>query len=488
MERNKTARGKGYIFLFLLFCTFITALNASDNPFYVGVKLRDSSVFTFMGKLILQGGMPYRDSFDHKGPLMYLINALGLLISQRFGIWLIEFVTVFIILLFIYQLARMLECTPVTSCVVVVLSMLAVFYYFNWGNVTEEYACVFIILSLYSFVKYFRTGNVSSFELILCGFSFAAVCLLRINMAALWVVMCLGVLVHCIRNHQAGQLYRFIILFIGGAAILVVPVAVWLILNHAVGVFIKDYFLFNFLYCKSNLLHKINVFAVFCSQATSVLAVAPLVYFWIKERKAIDGLCLAASVFTLIMNSISGQNYQHYGLIIVPLFAYSAGRTVATVYGALQEKDKTYRRTALIAIACSLLLMFAQSFVCFSTVALPTAKKSQDLAADKRIAQIIKNNTKPEDKISVCGNNDRIYLLADRESASIYSYQYPLADVDSGIKKRYLADMKEGKAKIIVMDQEGETEGFLKKEMEGILDDKFTLLDSVGAADIYLLK
>ena len=488
MKNNKTLRQSAYVFLFLLVCALVTAMNASDNPVYAGVKLRDSSVFSYMGKVILQGGMPYRDSFDHKGPLMYLINALGLLISQKYGVWLIELITVFTVLLFVYKLARMLECTPAASGVVVVLSMLSMFYYFNWGNVTEEYACVFIILSLYSFVKFFRTGSVSSPELILCGFSFAAVCLLRINMAALWVVMCLGVLVHCIRNRKAGQLVRFILLFLAGAAVLTVPVTVWLIRNHAMDAFIKDYFLFNILYCKSNLLHKINVFAVFCSQATSVLAVAPLVYFWIRERKAIDGLCLGSAVFTLVMISIAGQNYQHYGLILVPLFAYSAGRTAAAVYNMLHMKDKSFRRTALIAIACTLLLMFAQSFVSFGTVALPTPKKSQDLAMDRRIAEIIRNNTEPDELISVCGNNDRIYLLADRDSASIYSYQYPLADVDPAIKKEYLEDMKAGKAKIIVMDQGDETEGFLQEEMSGILEAKYTLLDSIGAADIYLLK
>lgn len=488
MKNNKTLRLNASVFLFLLACAFITAMNASDNPVYPGVKLRDSSVFTYMGKVILEGGMPYRDAFDHKGPLMYLINALGLLISPKYGIWLIELMTVFIILLFVYKLARMLECTPLTAGAVVVLSMLSMFYYFNWGNVTEEYACAFIILSLYSFVKYFRTGSISSWELILCGFSFAAVCLLRINMAALWVVMCLGVLVHCIRSRQAGQLVRFILLFLAGAAVLVVPVAVWLIRGRAMDAFIKDYFLFNLLYCKSNLLHKINVLAVFCSQAASVLTVAPLVYFWIKERRAIDGLCLGSALFSLIMISIAGQNYQHYGLILIPLFAYSAGRTAAAGYDLLQRKDASFRRTALIAVACTLLLMFAQSFVSFGTVALPTPKKSQDLAMDKKIAEVIRAHTEPEELISVCGNNDRIYLLAGRGSASVYSYQYPLADVDPEIKSRYLEDMRAGKARMIVMDQGDETEGFLQEEMTEILDAGYTLLDSIGAADIYLRK
>ena len=50
MKNNKTLRQSAYVFLFLLVCALVTAMNASDNPVYAGVKLRDSSVFSYMGK------------------------------------------------------------------------------------------------------------------------------------------------------------------------------------------------------------------------------------------------------------------------------------------------------------------------------------------------------------------------------------------------------------------------------------------------------
>ena len=486
---KKTVSGRSIgLLLFLLGCTFITALNASDNPFYVGVKLRDSSVFTYIGKVILQGGMPYRDTFDHKGPLIYLINALGLAINERIGVWLIEFVTVFVILLAAYRLARLLECSERVSRIAVALTALASFYYFNWGNVTEEYACAFILLSLYIFTKYFQTEQVSAAELALCGCSFAAVCLLRINMAALWAVMCIGVLVHCIRKHEGKQLIRIVLWFLAGAAVLTAPVLVWLIRGGAFNAFIQDYFVFNILYSKGSVLHKLNVFAVFCSQAASVLTAAPLLYFWLKERKAIDGLCLLSALLTLAVMSMAGQNYQHYGLILIPLFAYSAGRTGAAISGMLSKKVQSTRRIWIVTIAGALLLMFAQSFVSFAAVALPTPLKSENLANDKKIAEIIQAHTEPEDRISVCGNNDRIYLLADRESASVYSYQYPVADVDPKIKEEYIADMQAMKAKVIVMDHGEEAENFMEEDLAEILRQNYTLTDSVGMADIWVRK
>src|SRR4051794_16107689 len=43
---------------------------------------RDSGVFIYSGQLLLAGGAPYLDAWDHKGPLLYLANALGLWLSD----------------------------------------------------------------------------------------------------------------------------------------------------------------------------------------------------------------------------------------------------------------------------------------------------------------------------------------------------------------------------------------------------------------------
>jgi hypothetical protein len=45
----------------------------------IGVPLdRDEGVFGYMGQLILDGGLPYRDAVDHKPPVSFYINALAL--------------------------------------------------------------------------------------------------------------------------------------------------------------------------------------------------------------------------------------------------------------------------------------------------------------------------------------------------------------------------------------------------------------------------
>ena len=58
--------------------------------------------------------MPYRDSFDHKGPLLFIINFLGNKISSYRGIWVFELLFMVITIFILYKIARM-SCKIVTS-------------------------------------------------------------------------------------------------------------------------------------------------------------------------------------------------------------------------------------------------------------------------------------------------------------------------------------------------------------------------------------
>ncbi|MBO6066224.1 MAG: hypothetical protein J6P36_07375 [Lachnospiraceae bacterium] len=44
-----------------------TAFAASNNPLSVGRIGRDSSIFHYVARVMKDGGMPYLDTFDHKG-------------------------------------------------------------------------------------------------------------------------------------------------------------------------------------------------------------------------------------------------------------------------------------------------------------------------------------------------------------------------------------------------------------------------------------
>jgi hypothetical protein len=49
-----------------------------SNPHNLTLPSRDSGVFLYVAWRFLNGDIPYRDVWDHKPPLVYFVDALGL--------------------------------------------------------------------------------------------------------------------------------------------------------------------------------------------------------------------------------------------------------------------------------------------------------------------------------------------------------------------------------------------------------------------------
>lgn len=75
--------------IFLMALLFVAFNSKSTSPLF-GYRFIDSDIFRYMGYALLQGKIPYTDLFDHKGLLLYWINALGLFIHIDYGIFILQ--------------------------------------------------------------------------------------------------------------------------------------------------------------------------------------------------------------------------------------------------------------------------------------------------------------------------------------------------------------------------------------------------------------
>ena len=114
---EKKAKRKIFFFCVVL---FIALFNLDVSPFKYVIPARpflecpnnqlayDTCVYLYVGNLIPQGLMPYKDAFDHKGPLLYLMMALGLLIGNVAGVWVLSIGCLIISAYYAYKTARLL--------------------------------------------------------------------------------------------------------------------------------------------------------------------------------------------------------------------------------------------------------------------------------------------------------------------------------------------------------------------------------------------
>ena len=118
-RRQKKARiQKVTIALFLAVMAFVFLLNSPLHPWIQSDANTDSSVFQTIALMMRKGYMPYRDSFDHKGPLLYILNYLGQNISAYNGIWFVEFVSLCITFGVLYEVAKIAKISGTKKSII----------------------------------------------------------------------------------------------------------------------------------------------------------------------------------------------------------------------------------------------------------------------------------------------------------------------------------------------------------------------------------
>ena len=100
---------KKVIIAILLVASIFTLLICSKNsPLYPYNDWVDGNAFFTMGKGMFNGKVPYKDLFEQKGPLLYLIYGIGYLISHDtfLGVYLLEVISYTIFGYFLFKIAR----------------------------------------------------------------------------------------------------------------------------------------------------------------------------------------------------------------------------------------------------------------------------------------------------------------------------------------------------------------------------------------------
>ena len=78
--------------LALLCATLALLIATSSSPLYAANFWTDTNIYFTIGRGMTRGLMPYRDLFDHKGPLLFMLYALGAAISDAsfIGVFILE--------------------------------------------------------------------------------------------------------------------------------------------------------------------------------------------------------------------------------------------------------------------------------------------------------------------------------------------------------------------------------------------------------------
>lgn len=444
----------GKIALLSAFLFSITFVLMTKNPthFWIGGDIEtDSAVFNTIAMAMEKGYIPYRDSFDHKGPLIYFLNYLGRQIAAYRGIWLLEFITLFFTFYIMYRIGC-LCCSNLRAAVILLFTAAPLFAFYECGNKVEEFALPFIALSLYLFLDYLINRRITACRLFLCGASLGAVCLLRLNMISVWIVFCIAIFIILLKEKNYFDLVRFIKYFLLGFVSFVLPFILWMTYHRVLKAFWEQYIIFNGNYCgHANFPQIWHTFFFSLEHPTVLFALVVIACLFIRQRRSLFGIYLLYMFVSFLMLSISGRTYPHYNIITVPALIFP----IAALCGQCErEGNDTAGQTVMLLLMALLLTktLYTDWLPPTQDLAGIYEERNKDHLSEKlrTVCRLIAENTDDNDKISVYGNWDLVYVMSNRMHATHYSYQSPIGEIVPEIKEQYFAELTLEKPKIIV--------------------------------------
>ena len=452
MRRVYKIKREAGVVILMAFAAFVFLSHSPLHPWIGSACGTDSSVFQTIALMMKKGYMPYRDSFDHKGPLIYIINYIGKSISTYQGVWAIDYISLTATMCVFYRIAKIINRNCIQSLVAVFTGVSLLFQYFEGGNLTEEYAMLFIALGLYIFLDYLVKGKITRVRLIICGLCFGAVCMLRANMVGVWIVYCPVIIMTCIFKKDYTNLKRYIIWFILGFCSIIIPIIIWLWENNAIIDFLLDYIQFNILYTSAEggralPAAKYNAFCTFLNTPIYMFALVSTIYL-IHKNKYIYETYFTYMMVNLILISMSGMTFGHYGMMLIPAVIFP----IAAIMEYFNGKSMQLGTFLLAAfLLCNVIVSDWETTLAGLISAYEAREKIHVSDEVTDLVNAVIKNSSDEDKISVYGNYDIVYVLSGRIHATKYSYQFPIGNVSSDIMQEYWQELEEEAPKLIVV-------------------------------------
>ncbi|MCD8314385.1 MAG: hypothetical protein LUD44_01915, partial [Firmicutes bacterium] len=140
---------------------------------------------------------------------------------------------------------------------------------------------------------------------------------------------------------------------------------------------------------------------------------------------------------------ISGRQYGHYGMVLIPVVAYPLATLLANY------KKNMFSTVAL----CSSLIIICVTYYVRPTYNLYTHILKNDGVSEtiEEVSDYVKTYAEEEDRILVIGNEDILYLECDRLCASKYSYQLPIANIRTEIYDELYAEIEQNNPAAIIV-------------------------------------
>lgn len=475
--------------LFLALCVFVVMLPAS--PRAAPIPSVDSGVFLYVGWRVLAGEVPYRDVWDHKPPLIFYIDALGLRIGNgtRWGVWAIEVIALLVAALIGFDLLR--RAFGTWAAVFASFAwLLNAFLVMDGGNYTTEYglplqfACLWLVGTV-------AAGRLSSRRGFIIGVLSGLLFFLKQSLIGIPATIALWSVGMILFSADKRTYLKTLLAIMSGFLIVTGIVVLYFILQGALGAFWEAAFVFNAVYVSPDLpmmAHSVYYIGAMLEAAQlfflalvgwllsliALFALRPPRLFssWrggleriarlgadleLNDVKQLDtrqdatllGIALIAFPIEVLLISAPGKGFDHYLLALLPISALLA----AYAFNFLLAPLKSFPSWAVGIFTTVLMasLFFVQSGRLDDQLNRVINRYNMDAI------NYVSGHTVASDQVLVWGSAAYVNFMAQRTSPTRFVYQNPLRSRDYANAPQileFLQDVDRNKPRLILADQE----------------------------------
>ncbi|NKB99517.1 MAG: hypothetical protein GKR90_13615 [Pseudomonadales bacterium] len=433
------------LWVVLLACLFISTV--VSIPAFPG---RDSSVFIYVGDGLLDGALPYIDRWDHKPPLVFLLDAIALSLSDGslWGIWVMEALFLLAVTLIAFTTISRVFGQLIGGFAVSML-LLQFGQFLDGGNLTEEYALLFQFLAVQVFLRTINSKLVGFSSAIALGVLGAFSFLLKPSLIGIW----LGIGCYWLMAHPWNHTIRLVGNAVVGATIVFALFAAYLLSFSSGTVFVDAVFSYSLAYTNEiSVAQRFDV--ILALFETSALAEIALVTWLIgvilvvtdsSRNKLMDAILKLALVLVpieLILISTSGRSYLHYYLTSLPtmtllfaLFGYQL-HSMSTWFLPFLNESKNLQTFAKASVLFLPLLLVSSQVASIHPTFMENLRKGTSVVLGDTppfttndhtlVVEAIRRGSFPQDPILVWGAEPQIYFFSKRKAPTRFFYQYPL--------------------------------------------------------------
>ena len=466
---------KKTVLLYVAMGLFVAVVLIQYAPVCAEVPGRDAGVFLYIGDQILNGGVPYLDVWDHKPPVIYFINAFGLLVGggSVWGVWLLEFVAVYSAALVGFVLMRR-AFGVLPASVATVVWVLSIVILQSYGNHTEEFALPLIFAVLYLFWEAEKRGSYR-WRGLLIGALAAVSFLLKPNIISVPLSIGILMLIAFGSRHRRSAAVNLSTVVVGAAFVLAAAVA-YLAANSALGAFVEQVVGYNLVYPTTTLYSKLDSLFVGLSTLSwsgmSVIGlaawVAGVLLVWrrredVEAVKPLLHVCLIALPLEFLITAIPGRPYTHYFFTSLPILAVLVaffGRYLTAAVVPAAKAFQVGRVRVTLAGLWLLALLAAMSLIPAAGIGYLTARCVSEACGGEgyydtwsEAAEYVAKHTAESDYVLVWGAETAVNFLAHRQAPTRYVYQWPLYHpryANEAMASEFLGDIRSSKPALIV--------------------------------------